>query len=300
MKVVIVDKASIVRTGMMKRNFTIALQLLSSRTVYVAAFALISLCNCQAQNFDSWEKVKKEGKGKLSIIYFETPGFFTVDKGQPKGLCPELLSNFVAFVKNKYEKDLTLDIVAEEKDFPTFLERVRSSPNLLGAGEVTITEDRKTSYKFTPPFLAMPLVLVTNKANPPIASLSDLKTYFPYTLTKGSWSIIVDRLQKKFSPSNKVTYLNEVKEILIKVGQTSGGYTAISLGVFLDASRRGMSVKMENVNLGNPEMIAMAMAKSSDWDAVWDEFLTEEYMKNPAYKKSIARNLGSVFLEKIR
>lgn len=254
--------------------------------------------NCQAQNFDSWEKVKKQGQGKLSIIYFETPGFFTVEKGQAKGLCPELLNNFVAFVKNKYEKNLILDIISEEKDFPTFLERVRSTPNLLGAGEVTITEDRKSSLKFTPPFLAMPLVLVTHKANPSLGSLADLKTCFPYTLTNGSWSIIVDRLQKKFSPSNRVTYLNEIKDILRKVGQTPGGYTAISLGVFLDASRKGMNVKMENVNLGNPEMIAMAMSKSSDWDVVWEEFLTEDYMKNPTYKKSIAKNLGSVFLDK--
>jgi membrane-bound lytic murein transglycosylase MltF len=252
-----------------------------------------------AQNFDSWEKVKRQGEGKLSVIYFETPGFFVMENGRAKGLCPELLNNFIAFVKNKYDKNLTLDIISEEKDFPVFLERVRSTPNLLGAGEVTITEDRKSSMKFTPPFLAMPLVLVTYKANPSLGSLTDLKTYFPYTLTNGSWSIVVDRLQKKFSPSNKVTYLNEVKDILRKVSQTPSGYTAISLGVFLDASRRGMNVKMENVSLGNPEMIAMAMSKSSDWDVVWEEFLTEGYIKNPAYKKSIARNLGSVFLEKM-
>src|SRR5690349_18867542 len=92
-------------------------RLVASFTFFVCGF------NSYAQHFDSWEKVKREGQGKLSIVYFETPGFFTMENGQAKGLCPELLNNFVAFVKNKYEKNLTLNIVSEEKDFPAFLEK---------------------------------------------------------------------------------------------------------------------------------------------------------------------------------
>jgi ABC-type amino acid transport substrate-binding protein len=267
----------------------------------VILFALAVICiDGESQNFDSWEKIKRDGQGTLSVIYFETPGIFIMDKGLPKGVCPELLNNFVTYVKTKYEKQITLNFIGTVKDFPSFLERVRSTPNLLGVGEVTITEDRKHEFKFTPPFLAMPIVLVTNKSNPSLSTLSDLKKYSPYTLASGSWSIIVDRLQKKFSPTNKVTYFNDIKEIVNKVDVTPSAYTAVSLGVFLDASRKGMNVKMESFNLGNPEMIAMAMSKSSDWDALWEEFLTEEYLRTSAYKKSIAKNLGSIFLDKTK
>lgn len=254
-----------------------------------------SFAHCQ--DFDSWEKVLSAKQGKLSIIYFESPGVMKVQGDQAKGLCADILLGFQQFVKEKYLVDLIVDIYSGENDFDTFLKRIEASQNLLGVGEITITEERKKSLRFTPPYLIMPNVLITHKSAPPLQNLTELSGWKAVTLQSGTQAYIVERLQKKYSPQNKVIYFGNVNDIMNKVSQTPLSYTVLSLSIFMDANRKNMSVKMEKLDMGAGEMIAMAMSKKSDWDKVWDEYLSEPHVRSEAHKRLIAKNLGAIFLK---
>jgi hypothetical protein len=64
--------------------------------------------------------------------------------------------------------------------------------------------------------------------------------------------------------------------------------------------RKKLPVKRHDVDLGNAEELGFIMAKQTDWDEVWNEFLTSDYRKSVRYKKIIADNLGSTFLNLVR
>lgn len=249
------------------------------------------------QYADSWQDVLTNKSGKLSIIYYESPGIMRVQNGRATGLCADILAGFQQFVKDKYSVDLTIQLVSGEIDFDTFLKRIESSQNILGVGEITITEERKKVLRFTPPYVAMPNVLITNKAAAPLQNLTNLSGWQAIALQSAAQAYEVERLQKKYSPQNKTLYFGNVNEIINKVSQLPRSYTVLSLSIFMDSNRKSMNVKMEKLDMGAGEMIAMAMSKKSDWDKVWDEYLSDSYLRSEVHKKLIAKNLGAIFLK---
>jgi hypothetical protein len=53
---------------------------------------------------------------------------------------------------------------------------------------------------------------------------------------------------------------------------------------------------MHRVKFGKPEDSGFIMSKTTDWDIPLREFLTEEYLKSPQYRRNIVDNVGADFL----
>ncbi|MCE2997838.1 MAG: hypothetical protein LW863_19730, partial [Flammeovirgaceae bacterium] len=85
-------------------------------------------------------------------------------------------------------------------------------------------------------------------------------------------------------------------EIFKKMTTDPKLFTIIDFTEFVDANRKKLPLKKQAIEFGKPEELAFVMSKQSDWDAVWKEFLTDEYRKSAKYRKNIADNLGSAFL----
>lgn len=123
---------------------------------------------------DSWATVKANGSGTLAIIYYEQAGLIQDVNGKQEGLCVEILKDFVDYVKTKHNKKITLQYVGKEPVFTNFLSTTQKSINILGVTNVTITDERKKILKFTPPFISNPVVLLTHKEAPAVASFAEL------------------------------------------------------------------------------------------------------------------------------
>jgi ABC-type amino acid transport substrate-binding protein len=249
---------------------------------------------------DSWAKVKSAGGGNLAVVYYEQAGLIEEVNGKPEGLCVEILEDFVAFVQKKYSKKVTLQYVGKEPIFTNFLATTQKSTNLLGVTNVTITDERKKILKFTPPFISNPVVLLTHKDAPAITSMAEL----PKKLAGYSAEIIggsthvkyINKIKKENWPSLSIVYGPSGQEILKKITATSKLFTILDFTEFVDANRRRLPVKKQNVDFGDPEQLAFVMSKQSDWDEVWKEFLTDEYRKSPQYRKNVSDHLGMAFL----
>lgn len=266
----------------------------------VLLVGLLTLGNTFAQTNDSWKKVKDTGTGKLSVIYFDSPGLITNASGQLKGLCVDILNDFAAFVKTNYNKSLTIDYISAEKDFQQFLNKVQTSDYVLGVTGINITESRKQIFKFTPSYLTSPTVLITNKEVANISQPTDLVDLAPYSLNKGAHSEVIKDLLKKISSKKEITFLASPEEIVEKVSITPKSFTVLGINDYLEAARRGLNVKVQNLKVGTPEVFGFIMPKKSDWDAPWSAFLTEKYLNSPSYKKSISTNLGNAYLNFVK
>jgi ABC-type amino acid transport substrate-binding protein len=249
---------------------------------------------------DSWKKVKTTGSGTLSVVYYEQAGLIQQVNGKLEGLCVEILNDFVEYVQAKHNKKVVIEYVGKEPVFTNFLSSVQKSTNILGVTNVTITEERKKILKFTPPFISNPVVLLTHKEAPTVTSFEDLsKKLDGYTaeIIGGSTHMkYINKIKKDNWPTLSISYGTSGQEILKKIGTNPKLFTILDFTEFVDANRRRLPVKKQNLEFGDPEQLAFIMSRQSDWDEVWKLFLTDEYRKSPKFRKNVSENLGMAFL----
>lgn len=258
----------------------------------------------QKSDGDSWATVKSNGAGTLAVIYYEQAGLIKDENGKPEGLCVEILKDFATFVQTKYQKKLTVKYIGKEPVFTNFLSTTQASDNILGVTNVTITDERKKILKFTPPFISNPVVLLTHKDAPAVANLGELSKKlngYSAEIIGGSTHVkYINKIKKENWPALSIAYGPSGPEILKKIETNPKLFTILDFTEFVDANRKRLPIKKQNIELGEPEQLAFIMSKKSDWDVIWKEFLTDDYRKSPKYRKIVSDNLGMAFLSVLK
>lgn len=259
----------------------------------------------QQINGDSWSQVRSKGAGTLACVYYPTPGLVYEEGGQVKGVCVDILNDFKEYVKNKYGKTVNIKFVNKETNWTQFLSKVKSSNNALGVANVTITPERKRQMKFTPAFMSNPLIFLTHSSAPKINSADQIGTqysgYTPYVIEGSTHVPIMKNLQSKYFPNTELAYTNSGIETLQKLESNPKSFTILDFTEYFDAVRNRKPIDRQNIEVGGPqEDLGFIMPMSSDWQPIWEEFLTPAYKQSVAYKKIIASNLGNAFLSMIR
>jgi ABC-type amino acid transport substrate-binding protein len=276
------------------------------KKTFICLFIIIpTFAFCQKYSGDSWAKVKSSGSGTLSIVYNEQFGLiFKVPNGNVSGVCVDIISDFQKYVETKYGKKITVKYVGQEPEFSTFLKVVQTTPNILGVTNTTITEERKKVMKFTPAFMNTQLVLLTNKSAPSIKNLSELPTVFAgFTaeILSGSTHVEhIEKIKKAYHPTLKVTYVPSAENIVKNLSTNAKIFSVLDFTEYIGVVKRRLPVKRQDIEFENSEAVAFIMSRHSDWDEVWNEFLTPEYRQSVRYKEIITKNLGSSFLSLVR
>jgi ABC-type amino acid transport substrate-binding protein len=275
------------------------------RNFLILTFVLVSHFSIGQYKGDSWADVKSKGAGTLSVVYYEQPGLiFKADDGKFKGVCVDILSDFQKHVEKKYGKRINIQYVGEETDFSNFLKVVQTTPNILGVTNTSITEERKKIMKFTPPYMTTMLVMLTNRNAPVLKYLKDLPVTFKdfsAEVISGSTHVkYVEQMKKDYFPSLKVTYTSSSESVIKNLSTDTKLFSILDFIDYIGIVRKKLPVKRQEVELGNPESLGFIMAKQSDWDVLFNEFLTEEYRKSVRFKEIVAENLGSSFLSLVR
>lgn len=275
------------------------------KKLFVAVSWLISITlHAQSYQGDSWAKIRANGSGTLTVIYYEQQGLIVEENGQVKGACVDVINDFVDFVQKRYNKKITVKYAGKEPVFSKFLSIAQNTKDILGVTNVTVTDERKKVLKFTPAFLSNPVVMITHKDAPTIVSVSEVGTKlkgYQAEVVGGSTHVQhIEKIKKDNAPGLAISYGSNGPEILKKISANPKLFTILDFTEFVDATRRNLPVKKQNVKFGAAEELAFVMSKQSDWDEVWNEFLTPDYKKSVRYRKIIAENLGATFLSIVR
>src|SRR6478609_51454 len=265
--------------------------------LFFAGVLFATACLGQKYTGDSWSKVKANG-GALTVIYYEQPGLIYKDaaSGKMKGICVDILGDFAEYIQTKYGKKVEIKYAGKEQIFPNFMSITQNTPNILGVTNVTITEERKKTLKFTPSFMNNPVVMLTHSSAPNINNVSEISTamkdYGAKVISGSTHVKIIDKIKKENAPGLKVSFVNSGGEVLKELSTGSKYFTILDFTEYLDATRRQLPVKRQNINFGAAEELAFVMARQTDWDQPWNEFMTMEYRRSVRYRKIIVENLG--------
>jgi membrane-bound lytic murein transglycosylase MltF len=268
---------------------------------------VFSLCVCVSfgqYKGDSWAKVKSSGTGTLTVVYYEQPGLIFEEGGKMKGLCVDVISDFVGFVQTKYNKKITVNYAGKEPVFTDFLKVAQNTKDILGVTNVNINEDRKKILKFTPAFLSNPVLLLTHKDAPALTSISEISTKFSgyeAIVIEGSSHLKnMEKIKTTYIPALKINKEANGSDVMKKLIANPKLFTILDFSDYIEATRKNQPIKRQNVNFGDAEEVGFIMSKQSDWDEVWKEFLTPDYRKSVRYRKIIADNLGATMLSLIK
>lgn len=275
------------------------------KTLICLLIILPTFSFCQKYKGDSWAKVKSSGSGTLAIVYNEQFGLiFKSPNGKISGVCVDIISDFQKYIETKYSKKVNVKYLGQEPEFSTFLKVVQTTPNILGVTNTTITEERKKIMKFTPTFMNTEQVLLTNQQAPSIKNLSELPTMFSgFTaqILSGSTHVQhIEQIKKDYYPAMKITYVPSAETIIKNLSSDPRIFTILDFTEYIGVVKRRLPVKRQIIKLDNTEEVAFIMSRDSDWDELWNEFLTPEYRQSVRYKEIITKNLGSSFLSLVR
>jgi ABC-type amino acid transport substrate-binding protein len=254
---------------------------------------------------DSWAHVKTSGSGVLTVVYSEQFGLIHKDQdSKMKGVCVDILSDFAKFIKERYGKTVTVKYAGEISVFSEFLSTAQNTPHILGVTNTTITEERKKTLKFSPPYMSNRQVMLTNNKAPAITSLQELPTKFSgFTaqVIAGSTHVqYMEKIKTEHMPSLNIVQEKSGPLIIKNLMANPKLFTIIDFTEFVEVVHKKLPIKRQMVDVGVVEELGFIMAKQTDWDVPLKEFLTSEYRNSIGYKKIISENLGPTFMSLVK
>lgn len=276
------------------------------RTITFAFLFLLFFNECFSQQKytgDSWAEINKNGQGIISLTYYQASGLIYEEDGKMKGVYADIINSFKEYVKKRHGLVVDFRYVAEEKVWTDFLGNIESSQSgVMGVSNVTITDERKKTFDFTPVVIANPMVFLTHSSVPTIRSYDELKTKlktYKAIVVKGSTQLEhMVSIKTNYWPEMEIVYAEENQgEVLVDVISKNKNLFAITdFTEYYDAIKRKLPIKRHSLKMNNDkEYLGMILPKNSDWTPIWNEFLTDEYKTGNEYKEIIANNLGSQF-----
>ena len=271
----------------------------------VIAFMLllfVANSNLIAQNYqgDSWNSVKSQGKGSITLAYVETPGFVYQDQsGKLTGICIDIMNDFVKYVNDTKKVTLDVQLVGDGTNFKGMYEKVKnSSQGVFGLGNITITEERKKEVKFSPPFINNFAILITQVTVPTLAKLEDLPITFgkltAYTAKGTLNEKRINELKKKYFADMKITLLGTSHDTFDKITTEPDGFAYLDVAFYLEAMKQRKSVKRHPIGDIAAEQFGFIMPMNSDWYPLLDEFFKANggYTNTAQYKNILTKHLG--------
>ncbi len=256
--------------------------------------------NSAAQlNGDTFKQAKITKKANVVYVFSKTPGFiYPASGGQYAGICVDIMKAFEKYVKSKY--GITIQSRFQQSSgnsFTRMLASVKSANGgVFGLGNITITEARKKTYNFTPPFINNIALIVTNKSVPSLTNLEDMGSAFKgmtaYVVKGSTNAIDIFKWKKEYFPEMNISYIGSATEAVNKVASNPKAFTNVDFAYYLDAIKAKKSVKRHVAGSSSSEEIGMIMPKSNDWAPVLAEFMNAGFIGGAEYKAIIRKHLG--------
>jgi len=273
--------------------------------IVIASFFSLSNAFSQGLSGDTWAASKAKKQGKITVTYTHAPKFAEIQNGERKGLCFDIMNEFVAYVKTKHGVNLVMDYkdLSDVKDFDLFLKTIKiSKGGVFGLGDVTITNARKQVYNFGAPYFSNVAILATSNKVPTLSSMANISKEFEgktIIVQNGTTHELRASALKKNFPGLVVKTTKGFNEANQKVAEDVAYFTYIDFSTYLDVVTKRIPLKRHEVGDQKGEDFGFIMPKNSDWAPIFNEFMAADggFIKSVTYRKMLADNLGSHVLK---
>lgn len=239
---------------------------------FLVISALFVTHPAKAQTDVSWESIKSEGKGTLTVYWFESrPFIYKNEDGEIGGIEYELIKEFADFVRKQYQIDLSVNWV-EAQSFDNVLDRVHEAKSsYFGASAFSITPMRLQQVDFSPAYMSDIMVMVSNKNIPITESAEEFYRTFSrlraLTIKGTTYEHDLLQLKEKLEMPFEISYISSAKNILEAIGEQENTFGFIDLPMYMMYFSQNPQIKVrrQNFNPVKRNGYGFLIPKGSDW-----------------------------------
>ncbi|WP_462252615.1 transporter substrate-binding domain-containing protein [Ekhidna sp.] len=255
--------------------------------------------NSQGFKGDTWAESLRNKRGNVILTNVHLAKFSDGESGKGTGICFDIMDDFAEYVLKKYGVVVTYKYqpVADPTNFQMFLTAVENSQGgVFGLGDITITDQRKNIFDFSPPYFSNMAVLVTEKSVPQLSSLGRIPTTFKGMRAVSQGGTTHDKRLKELKDQYgfDIIYAASSVDKTFRVITSPKYFTYIDLPNYLELRAKGENIKRHPAGDVKGESYGFILPKGSDWTPVITEFFNADggYMKGSDYKKVLSTNLN--------
>lgn len=256
---------------------------------------------------DSWKKVSSQQAGTITVLWNEIEPFIYRDKkGSLIGVEYELMEGLKSFLFSHYQIDLQINWKELEK-FDQIYPQIKNSgqPGLFAVSYYSITSERKSDVKFSPPYMPDLNVLVTNNSVPLISSAEQLTksitSMHGFTQPGTTMEMDMNKIRQAYYPNLPITYnRKDDYAILEQVAGNASSFAYVPVSIYVVALQRGMKIKRQRLFDVHREGFAAIYPVNSDWtepiEAYFNSFECKSLVAS-LIRKYLGEEVAPIILE---
>lgn len=269
----------------------------------ILAITFSSECNAQVSG-TTYSEALRTKSANLVFVYNNVFGFTEQKPNGVEGLLVDLMDEFAEYVLEEKGIELQHKFKYTDDDFSKFMNEVRiGKGGVFGLGNVSIKEERKIDFEFSPPYLDNISLLVTHSSVPTLLNVEELTKSFSQmkgvSITNSTNDQRLKELGESYLPSLEIEYFKSGNQLLRKVVQDQNSFAVIDLNFYVEALLTRQPIKRHSVFDQKDVPFGIVMPKGSGWAPVLKEFFNSGFITSTTYSQIISENLGSSALRLI-
>lgn len=261
---------------------------------------LITACSSDSPHADSWQTVESAGSGNITLLYIPSEGFAYYDNdGHLTGVTVEIFRDFIDWIEREYGYVIHARFTGIES-WTDFYNTVKiSESGIFGAGNVTITEERRNEIDFSPPYMTNIAVLITHSDTPELSALERMNTEFGHLRALAFEGTLheerINRFRDEFYPGLGIDYAHSNDEIIETVASGNEYFAYVDVYNYWRAREARMPLRRHGVGDEPSEQFGYILPLGSDWTPVITRFFEEGegYLNSRRYRTIMETHLGA-------
>lgn len=270
------------------------------RNLSFAAIIVLSCLSmaCTQKTDNSWEGAKVRGSGILKALYVPAEGFaYTTEDGTLTGVTVDLLREFANFVKQSHDVDLHIEFVEVINWTDFYNQVVAAEDGVIGLGNVTITEERKSHLVFSPPYMTNIAALITHESRGQLTRIEHLDDFEGLEALAFKGTLHEKRLRElteQYFPGVEFAFATSNDEIIDRVSEGDLYFAYIDIYNLWRAVERGRPVMRHYAGDMASEQFGYIMPLKTSWGGILEEFFESNggFTQSDRYREIMERHLG--------
>jgi ABC-type amino acid transport substrate-binding protein len=249
---------------------------LSVLTLLIACYSSIGIA--QTSTYTTYAVASQQKQGVMNVQYHHNfPFAYTNEDGEVTGIEIDIIKQFAVWLKIKKGIDVSLEFERHD-DFAKFYEKVKITKTVsVGAGSVTVTQDRAREIKFSSPYLKNKPVLVSSILKSTLTDLRNISKEFngmTAVIVKGSvHEKLIKNIKDNYWPDLKIELVESPAIVLDKISSSNKYFGYLDLiSYWATIQKESKPIKIHRTTPFDTEYFAFIFPKSSDWSAAFNEF----------------------------
>lgn len=248
---------------------------------------------------DSWQQVKANGSGTITVLWHNTKPFHYYDKsGKHTGIDHDLVMAMVRFIEKNHQVKIKVNW-HKAQTYAEFHDNIKNGTGgIFAAAAFSITEERKKVMRFSPTYMPDIEVVVSHPDLPTFNSVEaftnspNFKRYTAVSVKNTTFDKNILSFKKKLALGLPIKYVTNTQEIIETIQKTPYHFGYIHLPIYAFALKSGRRLKRQKLLQKQREGYALMYPLKSDWQAVVNEFFNSNEFK-PLINQIITRHAGS-------